>query len=103
MDKEEILAKNKKDNLFFDEYEQHTKLKGQSFSLLFTIIVCVILFLIKTFSHQNTSDMVVILLAILFSLMVHRAHSEKTRVNLILAGFSFILMLYYFIQFLLAV
>lgn len=103
MDREEILSRSKEDNSFLDECEQQNKLKGHAFSLLFTTIVCGILFLIKVFSQQNTSDLTVVLLAILFSVMAYRAHSEKSKPNLVIAAFSFGLMIYYFIKFILAV
>lgn len=103
MDREEILSKSKKDNSFLDECEQHNKLKGQAVALLFTTVVCILILLIKLFAHQSTADTAVILLAIVFSVMAYRAYSEKSKTNLVIAGFSFVLMLYAFIEFILAV
>ena len=103
MDREEILSKSKKDNSFLDECEQQNKLKGQAIALLFTTMVCILIFLIKLFTHQGTADIAVILLAILFSVMAYRAYSEKSKTNLVIAVFSFGLMLYTFIEFILAV
>lgn len=103
MNKEEILAKNKADNLFLDEYDKQQKWKGQSFGLLFLMLICVIILAWKAYTHQNTADIVTIIWAALFSVMAYHAYSEKNKTSLVIAIFSFAFMVYYFIKFIMVV
>lgn len=100
MNKEEILSKNRADNLFLDEYDKQKKCKGQSFGLLLMLLLCVMMLALKTFAHQDTSDIVTIVWGVLFSVMAYRAYTEKDKASLVIAGFSFVFMVYDFIKFL---
>ncbi len=103
MDREEILSRNKEDNAFQDECERQNKWKGQSFALLGSTVVCLVVLIIKTICHQEVFDVVAILLTAPGCVLAHRACKESDRASAVAAVFCFAAMAYYFVKFLMAV
>ncbi len=61
MNKEEIFAKNKKENIYGDEREKEIRLKRDSFSLWGLIILGLIIMIIKLFRTESPVDIISIL------------------------------------------
>ena len=100
MDKEKILAQNKKDNLYLDEYEKHIKLKGKSFSLIFVLCVCILIFLIKAAYKETYYDIMTIIWSVAFGFMSYESYVSKNKIKFIIAIFFLLFMAYYFYKFL---
>ena len=100
MDKEKILLQNKKDNLYLDEYEKHIKLKGKSFGLMFVLLICIIIFVIKAVCKEPYNDIMTIIWSVAFGYMSYEAYISKSKTKLIIALFFVLFMLYYFYKFL---
>ena len=103
MDREKILSKNKEDNMFIDEYEKHIKSKGNSFGLAFTLLVCIVVYLIKHFSNEDCTDILTVIWAVAAGSMGYEAYLTKDRVKIILTVFFLFFMLYYFVRFIITV
>ena len=99
MDKEKILAKNKKDNLYLDEYEKQIQLKGRAFGLVFVLLVCIIIYFFKVAHHENYYDIMTIIWSIGLGFSGYEAYVSKSSVKFVLALFFLFLMLYYFYKF----
>ena len=96
MDKEKILSQNKKDNLYLDEYEKHIKLKGKSFGLMFVLLVCILIFVIKVICKEPYNDIMT------FGYMSYEAYLSRSKPKFVTALFFVLFMLYYFYKFLTA-
>ena len=94
MDKEKILSQNKKDNLYLDEYEKHIKLKGKSFGLMFVLLVCILIFVIKVICKEPYNDIMTIIWSVAFL--------SRSKPKFVTALFFVLFMLYYFYKFLTA-
>ena len=100
MDKEKILSQNKKDNLYLDEYEKHIKLKGKSFGLMFVLLVCTLIFVIKVICKEPYNDIMTIIGSVAFGSMGYEAHISKNKSKFVIALFFLLFMGYYFYKFL---
>ena len=100
MDKEKILSQNKKDNLYLDEYEKHIKLKGKSFGLMFVLLVCILIFVIKVICKEPYNDIMTIIWSVAFGSMGYEAHISKNKSKFVIALFFLLFMGYYFYKFL---
>jgi hypothetical protein len=63
MDKEEILAKSRKDNSYLDEMQQSDLRNGFGFGGVVIAILCVVFSVIKALQGQRFFELVVILFA----------------------------------------
>ena len=102
MDKEKILSQNKKDNLYLDEYEKHIKLKGKSFGLMFVLLVCILIFVIKVICKEPYNDIMTIIWSVAFGYMSYEAYLPRSKPKFVTALFFVLFMLYYFYKFLTA-
>lgn len=103
MKKEEILAKSREENLFSDEWEKQTKQKSQAFGAFFTSVICIVIIGVKMILCQDVRDISAILCAMVFSITGYQAYREKSGTKLVIAGFSFIGMVYFFVKWIMAV
>lgn len=102
MDKEKILSQNKKDNLYLYEYEKHIKLKGKSFGLMFVLLVCILIFVIKVICKEPYNDIMTIIWSVAFGYMSYEAYLSRSKPKFVTALFFVLFMLYYFYKFLTA-
>lgn len=103
MNKEEILSRSKKDNMFFDEYEKHMKFKGRALGLTFTLLMCIVIYVIKLFNKENCTDILTVIWSVLVGSVGYEAYLTKSKVKIVLSVFFLIFMLYYFIKFVMVV
>ena len=70
MQKEEILAKSRKENAVQDEMERTVRIEGESFSLILVFLVGVVIVifnrLYRLTKRRNTSDVVTLLISLAF-------------------------------------
>ena len=70
MNKEEILAKSRKENVLQDEMERTVRIEGESFSLILVFLVGVVIVifnrLYRLTKRRNTSDVVTLLISLAF-------------------------------------
>lgn len=100
MDKEKILSKNKKDNLYLDEYEKHIKLQGKSFGLVFVLLICILILFIKAVCKEPSYDIMTIIWSVALGFMSYEAYLSKNTVKCIISLFFLLFMVYYFYKFL---
>ena len=93
MDKEKILSQNKKDNLY---------LKGKSFGLMFVLLVCILIFVIKVICKEPYNDIMTIIWSVAFGYMSYEAYLSRSKPKFVTALFFVLFMLYYFYKFLTA-
>ena len=79
MDRESVLSKSRAENRFGDEREQENRRKGQSFSLMVTSAVCILLILSNIWVGEDASDIAAVLWASLGAYMGWRGYAEKNR------------------------
>lgn len=99
MDKEKILSKNKKDNLYLDEYEKQIRLRGKAFGLGFVLLVCVIIYFLKMLHNDQTYDIMAIIWSIALGLTGYEAYISKNKTKFVLALFLLVFVVYYFYKF----
>ena len=99
MNKEKILFKNREDNLFFDEREKQIKFKGRSFGMNFTLLLCLIVYVIKLLNNENCYDIMTIIWAVVTGTIGYEAFHSKDKAKIILTIFLVLFMLYNFIKF----
>ena len=58
MNKEEILSRSKKDNIYGDEREQQIRTKRDAFSLWGLIVLGAIIMIIKLFRMESPADII---------------------------------------------
>ena len=61
MNKEEILSRSKKDNIYGDEREQQIRTKRDAFSLWGLIVLGAIIMIIKLFRMESPADIIALL------------------------------------------
>lgn len=86
----------------FDEYEKHIKLKGKSFGLMFVLLVCILIFVIKVICKEPYNDIMTIIWSVAFGYMSYEAYLSRSKPKFVTALFFVLFMLYYFYKFLTA-
>jgi len=99
MQKEEILARNRKENMFGDEREQAVRVKRDAFSLWGLVILgCVIMFL-KTFHGTSSADIISLLFCTSGLAFVYEGVQLKKKATLICGAVWLAAAVYFFYRF----
>lgn len=96
MNKEEILAKSKKENILGDEYEKEVRLKRDAFSLWGLTVLGVIIMIIKLIRVQSPSDILSLMMCTSGLAFVYEGIKLKNKWSLIF-GIVFLLLAGYFL------
>lgn len=95
MNKEEILAKSKKDNIYGDEREKEVRTKRDAFSLWGLIVLGFIIMAIKLFRTESPADIISILFCTSGLGFVYEGFKLKNK-WVAISGIVFLLLSVYF-------
>lgn len=99
MNKEEILAKSKKDNVYGDEREKQVRIKRDAFSLWGTIALGAVIMVIKLYRSESPSDIISILFCTSGLAFLYEGLKLKNKWSVIAGGIFLVLTCYYFYRF----
>lgn len=99
MNKEEILARSKKENIYGDEREKEVRIKRDAFSNWGLIILGIIIMIIKLFRTESPADIIAILFCSSGLGFIYEGFKLKKKLGLICGIVLMLLSVYYFYRF----
>lgn len=99
MNKEEILARSKKENIYGDEREKEIRTKRDAFSIWGLIILGIIIMTIKLFRTESPADIISILFCSSGLGFTYEGYKFKKKWTVICGIVLMLLAVYYFYRF----
>ncbi len=99
MNKEEILAKSVKENIYGDEREKKMRTHRDAFSVWGVIIIGIIIMIIKLSQSESPADIISILFCVSATSTLYEAINTKKKIHIIMTVVLFSLTIYYFYKF----
>lgn len=99
MDKNEILEKSRRENRNQDERERTIRLQGESFSLIFVLLVGVAVLGYSTVHHLPTGGVLAMFWASCLGSRVYRLTKRKDVSDLITGSISLAFLVYYLVRY----
>ncbi|MCD8356734.1 MAG: DUF6442 family protein [Clostridia bacterium] len=99
MNKEDILAKAKKENIYGDEREKKIRVHRDAFSCWGTIILGIIIMAIKLVRVESPADIIALFFCGAATASLYEAIQTRKKVHIIVTIVLFVLTIYYFYKF----
>lgn len=99
MNKEEILAKARQENVYGDEREKKIRIHRDAFSCWGVIILGTIMMVIKLVRVESPADIITLFFCMSATASLYEAIKTKKKWNMIVTVLLFLLTLYFFYKF----
>ena len=100
MNKEEILAKSRKENVLQDEMERTVRIEGESFSLIFVFLMGLALIAWKRFHSLPDEDVLVMFWTSCAASRIYRLTQRRNASDIVTLGISLAFLAYNLVKFL---
>lgn len=99
MNREEILAKARRENAYGDEREKKIRIHRDAFSCWGVIILGTIMMGVKLIRMESPADIISLLFCMSATASLYEAIKTKKKLHIIITVFLFLLTLYFFYKF----
>lgn len=99
MNKEEVLLRSRKENIYGDEYEKNVRIKRDAFSVWGFLIIGVLIMIIKLFRVESPADIISIMFCTSGLGFVYEGIKLKKKWSIISGGVLLLCAIYFFYKF----
>lgn len=99
MNREEILAKSKAENVYGDEYEKKIRTHRDAFFGWGTTIICIVIMIIKLYRTESPADIISILFCSSATAFMYEAVHTKKKYLFVVAIVLYLAAIYFFYKF----